>query len=414
MNCYDLPVNEKAYYRLAHKHRTFLNRVPYYQNGAVAEGCAPVWDGQRLDWSAWDRRFGPYFDGSAFADLPRRGVPLEGFYLPLHEDWPSPMEGNYNGSYWADQAFSPSYRQAFVEASRQMAEHFHAQGWNDTLFQCFFNGKSHFKTAGWSRGSSPWDLDEPAGFQDFWALRYFGTAFHEGTAKVPGQAKLEFRCDISRPQWQRNALDDLLDYNVVGGAVRPYHRLVMDRKAAEGELVIEYGSSNAVDESNVQPAGWCLDSWALGTDGVLPWQTMGSADSWQRADPLALFYPGRGKGAEPVPSIRLKSYRRGQQDVEYLTLLAQVEGEPRWALGQRVRETLRLVPGRGATEVEGEDVGVLPYGQLRPQDLWALRVRVGEVLSAAAPPPKRRLIELRTPPRDLSRLAPGYVSVAEK
>ena len=42
MNCYGLPDNERDYYRLAHRHRTVLNRVPYTQNGTVADGCAPA------------------------------------------------------------------------------------------------------------------------------------------------------------------------------------------------------------------------------------------------------------------------------------------------------------------------------------------------------------------------------------
>jgi hypothetical protein len=339
-------------------------------------------------------------------------VPIEGFYLPLHENWPTPMAGNYNGSYWADQAFPASYRRNFVEVSRQMAEHFQAKGWNDTLFQGFLNNKVDFKRRGWSRGSSPWLLDEPASFQDYWALRYFGTAFHEGRNQAPGRAKLVFRCDISRPQWQRDTFDDLLDYNVVGGAMRPYHRLVFDRKAAQRHLVIEYASSNAIEDANTQPVAWSLDSWSLGSDGVLPWQTVGNSDSWRRADPLALFYPDRNDGRrDPIPSIRLKAFRRGQQDVEYLTLLGQVQGEPRWALGQRVRETLRLTGERRGTGFAGEDAGVIHFSRLRPQDLWALRVRIGEVLSAAAPAPKRRLVELRTPTRHLERLAPRYVSV---
>ena len=33
MNCYGLPENERAYYMLAHRHRTVLNRLPYNQNG---------------------------------------------------------------------------------------------------------------------------------------------------------------------------------------------------------------------------------------------------------------------------------------------------------------------------------------------------------------------------------------------
>jgi hypothetical protein len=411
MNCYGLPANERDYYRLAHLHRTVLNRVPYSQSGAVHDGCAPGWDGRRLDWSAWDKRFGPYFDGSAFADLPRRNVPLECFYLPLHENWPTPIEGSYNGDYWADRAFPEGYRRTFVEVSRLIAEHSNAQGWNDTRFQCFFNGKHNYKARGWSRGSSPWLLDEPASFQDFWALRYFGTAFHEGTARAPGKARLLFRCDISRPEWQRNALDGLLDYNVVGGAMRPYHRLVFDRKAATGELVVEYGGTNPIEEPNLQPVGWCIDSWSLGSDGVLPWQTVGKGDSWTRADPLSLFYPGRTKGADPVPSIRLKAFRRGQQDVEYLMLFAQVRGEPRWAVGRGVREALRLSGLRKGSGFGGEDAGVIDFARLLPQDVWGLRMRIGQALSEARPEPRRRLVELRTPPQDPARLAPGYATV---
>lgn len=415
MNCYGLPADEREYYRLAHRHRTVLNRVPYTQNGIVSEGCAPAWDGEALDWSAWDRRFGPYFDGSAFADLPRKGVPLEAFYLPLHENWPVPVEGHYNNDYWADRAFAARYRRDFVEVSRQVAEHVNAKGWDETLFQFFLNGKNDFKVRGWSRASSPWLLDEPASFQDFWALRYFGVAFHEGVRQAPGNAKLVFRADISRPQWQRDALDGLLDYNVVGGAMRTHPRLVFDRKADDGSLVVEYASSNAIEEANVQPVGWCLDSWALGSDGVLPWQTVGTADSWEKADTLALFYPGRGgKETGPVPSIRLKAYRRGQQDVEYLTLLAQVSREPRWAIGRRVREALRLAGERKGTGLAvGEDAGQIYFARLTPEALWALRVRVGMVLSEARPAPTRRLVDLRTPPRDPSRLAPRHAATAE-
>lgn len=415
MNCYGLPPNERAFYRLAHRHRTVLNRVPYSHNGKVADGCAPVWDGRRFDWSAWDTRFGPLLDGSAFADLPRKAVPIECFYLPLFENWPTPIEPNYNGSYWADHAFTPSYRAAFVEASRRFADHMNKAGWDETLFHCFFNGKNDFKRGGWSRATSPWLLDEPGSFQDFWALRWFGAAFHEGVRRAPpGRAKLVYRCDISRPEWQRDSLDGLLDYNVVGGAFRRYRRIVLDRKRAEGQIVVEYGSANAVEESNMQAVGWSLDAWSLGTDGVLPWQTVGRGDSWQTADTLSLFYPGR-LSPDPVPSVRLKAYRRGQQDVEYLTLLSLTTGEPRWAVAGRVREALGLQGERGASGADAvEDAGVIRYKSLRPQDAWALRVRIGQALSDAHPAPKRKLVDLRTPPRDPSKLEPGEVAAANE
>ena len=369
MNCYGLPEDERDYYRLAHRHRTVLNRLPYNQNGRMQDGCAPLWDRRRmtLDWSNWDRRFGPLLDGSAFADMPRKGVPVECFYLPLHENWPGTMEGNFNGEYWADHAFPDSYRQAFVAATRQIASHLEAKRWNETLFQGFLNNKNNFKANGWSRGSSPWLLDEPASFQDYWALRYFARAFHEGVNQAVGATarpaaslpRLVFRADISRPQWRRDSLDGLLDYHVVGSAMRNYPRLVFERKRTHGEIILEYGSTNAIEGSNVQPAAWCLDVWSQGADGVIPWQTVGTIDSWKQADELALFYPhpgrdqaggpGTSKSLPPVPSIRLKSYRRGQQDVEYLTLWSQLHTEPRWAAGNQMRspEASRHAPGIG-------------------------------------------------------------------
>ncbi len=171
--------------------------------------------------------------------------------------------------------------------------------------------------------------------------------------------------------------------------MRQYPRLVFDRKRSLGEIVLEYGSTNPVEGSNLQPVGWCLDSWSLGTDGIIPWQTIGTDDSWEKADELALFYPNRGRGRGGViPSIRLKAYRRGQQDVEYLTLWASLQKEPRWAVGRQVRAALDLVGDRHGTGLDvAEDAGRIDYARLRPQAIWALRVRLGEALSKAHPAP---------------------------
>src|SRR4029077_11602185 len=185
-----------------------------------------------------------------------------------------------NGDYWADRAFPESYRRAFVAAARQIAAHFQARRWTDTLVHGFLNNKNNFKERGWSRGSSPWLLDEPASFQDYWALRYFARAFHEGVNQATAETamgkrpvpRLVFRADISRPQWRRDCLDGLLDYHVVGNAMRSYPRLVFERKRVLGEIVLEYGSTNSIDGSNVQPVAWCLDAWSLGADGIIPWQ----------------------------------------------------------------------------------------------------------------------------------------------
>ncbi len=410
MNCYGLPDNDLDFYRLANAHRVFLNRVPYSHNGRVHDGFAPKWDGKKLDWTAWDKRFAPLFDGSAFAGLPRAGVPIEAFYLPLFENWPTPIDPNFNGDSWADRALSGSYRRDFVEVSRQFAEHLRSKGWDDTFFECFFNGKIDFKRNGWSRATSPWLLDEPANFQDFWALRFFGQMFHEGiNLAPPGKSKLAFRADISRPQWQRDLMDDVLDVNVCGSASRRYRPLVLERKERLGQVVIEYGGSNPVEASNVQPVAWSVDAWTLGIDGVLPWQTIGEDHSWAKADELALFYPVP-TGGPPVPSVRLKAYRRGEQDVEYLTLYSQMTGEPRWALAEQVRKELKLSGQRSGTGFTGgEDAGRIDYGKLAPEDFSSLRNRIGAALSAGKPEAKDRLIDLRTPKRDPEPMAEKYL-----
>ena len=55
---------------------------------------------------------------------------------------------------------------------------------------------------------------------DFLADRYFGRLFKEGV-RLAGQAghppQMQFRCDVSRPQWQRDYLDGLVDVMVVSG-----------------------------------------------------------------------------------------------------------------------------------------------------------------------------------------------------
>jgi hypothetical protein len=403
MNCYDLPQNERDYYRLAHRHRTFVNRVPYSQNGEVAAGCAPHSNGVKLDFADWDRRFGPLLDGRAFKDLPRGNVPVDGFYLPLHENWPSKINDSYNGSYWADEGFTAKYRERFVDVSRQFTAHLATQKWNDTLFHVFLNNKNNFKERGWSRGSSPWLLDEPSHWQDYWALKFFGEAWRDGHLAgellLSGKqmpANILYRCDISRPQWQRDGLDDTLGYNVVaGGPFLQYRQMVRDRAERFNQIVVVYGTANHPDASNVQGAAWCVDAWRLGADGVLPWQTVGTNEAWQNAEETSLFYPGEPLKLEgPMPSIRLKSYLRGQQDVEYLTMwLLQNKGLTRDQLGQQVAELLKLRGQREGTSFTGaEDAGRIAYTGLTPQALWQLRTAVGQKLHQAKPEPKRRLV----------------------
>ncbi|MFN7731569.1 MAG: hypothetical protein ACK5OB_06680 [Pirellula sp.] len=389
MNCYGLPEQDLGYYRLGHRHRVVLNRVPYNQRGQLAQHVSPVWRNGVLDWEAFDARYGKLFTGEAFADLPRGPVPMECFYFAMHENWPTPMESNYNGSYWADQAFPTSYRDAWVSAVAQSAEHVHEQKWNKTRFHVFLNNKVDFKSNGWSRGSSPWLLDEPANFQDFVALNYFGLAFRDGMRRAAASLKqpipnVMYRCDISRPQWQRDTLDQLMAYNVVSQtSFREYRNLVLDRKFRDAQTLVIYGGNNPIGTNNAMAVAWSWDAWCLGTDGVLPWQTIGTKDSWSKADELSLFYPHPTDGRQPpIPSIRLKAYCYGQQDVEILAMLAKQSRCDRYAFGEHLQKSLQF-KAKGKTEGGYvEPAAWNDYGNLTPEILHHWRVQWLQLASA--------------------------------
>jgi len=128
MNCYGLPDGQqRAYYRLAHEHRTVLNALPYGWTGKVKAAPKIQADGS-WDWSAWDAEYGPLFDGSAFADLPRGAIPIEAFYLPLNENWPMDHEKHFRGGFWIESAYDDAYWEEFRAASAKFAEHFNDEG----------------------------------------------------------------------------------------------------------------------------------------------------------------------------------------------------------------------------------------------------------------------------------------------
>ncbi len=398
MNCYSLPGHERDYYRLAHEHRTVLNRLPYGWTGRIKSGPAIHPDG-RWDWAAWDAEVGPLLDGSAFRDLPRSGVPIEAYYLPLNENWPMDHERHFRGGYWIESAYDEEYWPAFRAAAGKFAEHFAEKGWTEPMFEFYLNNKVYFKRDRdnrWDASSAAWVLDEPVNTQDFWALRRFGLEFWRGVAAHPGP-RFVFRADISRPQWQRDLLDGVTSVEIISGELRTYHERVASRAAQFGNLVYMYGSANHIGTPNAMPAAWCVETWALGADGVVPWQTIGKADAWQKPDHLSLFYPTPNG---PVPSLRLKSFRAGQQLVEYLTLFTALSGESRASIGAAVLAE----PGLRATleKKSDADAGGSLFGPEAHQSLTALRLRLGHWLDAHSPAPRDRWHDPRPRPRDPS------------
>lgn len=339
----DFIAAERAFYRLAHEHRTNLAVLGYSHAGDFQAGVAwPLTGkGQAMrvaDWSAWDRRFGPLFDGSAFAGTPRAGVPLDHFYLPFMEAWPTPMsEYRWNDVKWEEhwhvagpvrEGFSATYRQQWVAVMRDFIAHVKEKKWK-TSFQVYLNDKYFYKQYDGKkkkhgRGTSFWLLDEPHHVDDFLALGFFGELIRE--AQGADRATVVHRVDVSRPQWGRDILDRVVDLNVTGGfsEFRPW---LEDWRERERQQVWTYGSAPPSTQGALGIVAQALDLYGRGVDGFVPWLTLGNPGNWTAFEETCVYYSGKPFGiVGACPSLRLKAYRRAEQDATLLKLVAEREG----------------------------------------------------------------------------------------
>ncbi|KAF0243852.1 MAG: hypothetical protein FD180_3020 [Planctomycetota bacterium] len=372
---------EFAFHRMAHEHRATIAVVPYSHHGDVEDGFAPALkNGKIASWKAWDARWKPYFDGSAFSGLPRDSAPIDHFYMPFSENWPLPILENYKWKgaledHWreapaVEEAFPKAYADAFRAAVADAARHLSA--WKGTSFQVYFNDKNNYWKAG--RNSCWWLLDEPAYRDDFLALRYFGSLTKQGLALVPG-SPVTFRLDLSRPQWRRGHLDGLVGLDVISGVYREYPQFVFDRQ----EAVWTYGSVPAPGANGQSARAWCLQAFLDGCDGVVPWQTIGRQDSWKTPEDTALILPARpGLPRAPYATLRLKMLRRGAQDVELLRLWLEKSKASRAEIRAGLASNLGLAGTfRKSSE---EDAGRIDFGKLDAEKFEGMRRALLEAL----------------------------------
>lgn len=410
LNAYGPPGDaemELRFQRMAHEHRTTLNILGYSQAARATEGYVPPLEGSGKnlrvkDWSEFDRRFGRYFDGSAFADLPRASAPLRHAYLPFSEGWPSDLRQHYRyqpttTEYPAliaehalkappvEEAFDAQFQDEFRAVVKEFARHFREKGWSRTEFQFYLNDKYYFKDPQQGgRGSSWWLLDEPMHRDDWLALRFFGRMFKESVHEVlpqlgPRDPRLRFRADISRPQWQRDWLDGLVDLMCVSGEFYRKNELCLDLQRTQGIQFWHYATGNDLHASNLTGEAWALQAYLAGADGILPWNSLGDDMSYDRPTPTTILYPGERFGVNgPLASLRLKAFRRGQQDVEYLELLAQKRG---WNREQLAAAVAPLIDLRGKTrERFVDDAGTPLFEGLTSEQFARIRASIAAAL----------------------------------
>ena len=404
MNGYGLPDDVDEYYALqqvAYDHRVHANILHYSHNTAAAGTRKSNLDmrlrsGRRMDnkryddisadaktafWDDFVEAFGPYIDGSLFNNGHRGSIPAPGFYLTFHESWPLKCHAYFSGNPDAYQAFAaePAYARTYVNILQDFAALAKSKQWTQTGFQVYFNNKGSLNET----SKAPWILDEPSGFWDYRALKFYGELTDRGHSLEP-TVQISYRIDISRPEFCRGQLDKRDDLWVVSSwAFQNYRRLVTDRMDRDGLRAWVYGSSNHVHESNRNIQAWALDAWQHGATGIVPWQTVNKSGSALRvADQLGLFIFDKDSSGETVirHSLRLKAYREAQQLIEYLNLLRQRQG---WSQNQArlfVQQYLEL--NADVVKLNEADAGTTNYGRLSANNLDILRRDTATLISS--------------------------------
>ncbi|NQT91157.1 MAG: DUF4091 domain-containing protein [Lentisphaerae bacterium] len=406
MNGYSYPAFDKNkhwegvlnLHRLAHKNRLNVNIVPVTHTGnfSVYEMALPLSgkgkEKQITSFSTFERHFGPLFSGKAFVDNPRANVPVAAHFLQFYENWP----GRTKEGFTFDQSartldvaddFTQEYKDAYIAVAGQMAEWFKKKGYTQTDFQVFLNSKYHY-----ADDVTFWLLDEPMFRDDFMAIKFFGRLTREGF-KNSGPVTVDFRIDCSRSEEARGMLNEL-DTFVGSSNIRKFPRLVRDQARTyirkpngKPRKLWTYGASNLVPYPNVANRSWTIESYLFGCDGLLPWSSYGSDDSWDSAEKAsgAVFYPATTKwnynGA--YGSLRMKSFRDGQQDVECLVLLAKKLGATRKELDELLNTFIKL-RGEFKEDLVTEQADVISYANLVSDDLCRLRRAVGYNLDLLA------------------------------
>ena len=397
---------EHEYHRMAHMHRTNLDVLGYSHDGSTTPDHAPPLEGSGAgtkvsSWVDWDAHFAPILDGSAFADLPRASVPVPAIYLPFFENWPGSVRSDYrfdNPAIPATQeeyqelitshaleaepihlSFSQAYQDRYVAITRQFAEHIVENGWEKTLFTVYFNNKYYWKRPSQGgRGISWWLMDEPNHRDDILAASFLGYLTREGLKDHP-EVPILFRTDISRIEWIRDLMPGQIDLNCISRRFFAKNRYLMNDRYRFGKQYWHYGSSSHPRESNIGMRAWCWRVYLSGGDGLLPWNAVRGAKAWDRAEPLTLFYPGNRLGVhQPFASMRLKAFRRGQQDVEYMILLANKLGWDREAVTRAVSSVLDL--SSDVRMKSSEDAGQIRFQNLPNRALEDIRRRVSAAL----------------------------------
>ena len=365
---------EEDLYRLVWEGHRAVPTTHYHAIRLETRGSG---DALEIDWTAFDRRFGRYLDGSAFAD----GIPIGVFSLPvnLHRGWPGRLPADPGE---VDAA-------TLTAAARLVGRHWDEKGWR--LDDAFV-----------------YVADEPRPGR-YASIRKACLAIRRGDPRI--RTSVAFYTELARDA--RGLAREFAGLVTMWDLAGDHADLpALRERQAAGERVGFYQGGEpfqggeALDGDGLALTTWPWIAWRYGLDHLflynmtewsyfrldrarVPW-ARGKREIWE--NPLnqswrtnsqgVLVYPGAYVGIRGVvASIRLKQVRRGMQDYEYLWLVKRL-GDA--ALADAVAR--RLVP-RALHEAG-------PLGKIGARGAWArdprawtaARRELASAIAKATPP----------------------------
>lgn len=303
---------EAEYARMARRHR-------FDASTSIWPEVSGTGTETTINWDSWHDAFASrHLDGTIFPD--GRGEML--YALPICRQFPEPSE--HGGMY------SQEYEDTFITMLRLFKDHFVARGWFDRSFLYI--------------------IDEPNTREAYDLVRYYGALIDRSGTGFPFMIS-----EGPTPQEEDwGSLVGYVDIWCCGWTAWPgpmHERQAADEHGWTYNGGEPYAGSQVIDTSGVGPRSWAWIARRYGIECWLYWEVCYFHDiyngcDWNDvwSDPISFdsrratwetwpdwgngdgtwFYPGLPRGiAGPISSIRMKSWRRGAQDYEYMWLLDQ-------------------------------------------------------------------------------------------
>ena len=310
---------ERQFFRAAHEHRGLFHLLSYTHAGFNFKSFAPETEGQGThirvsDWSLYDEHFGPYFDGSAFADTHRGAIPVPFAYLPFCFDWPASYEK------WEEPGFRIENRRILLEFIR----HFEEKGWTQTALEIFYNHKKRYRFY-------PYDGDEVRHAEDEVLFAKLDDLFSDLLDLSDVRVILRTDSSWSFGKHYNSEFSKIVHLWVAGCGLFMFHRDSAKHLKMQGNTLFVYTGLAALAEDLAHLYEIPMRCIQSDVDGFTLWNTTGVGEAFLTCPRSfgreTLFYPAHPFGLERgvFPSLRLKYLRNAMQTAD---LVKMHEGAP--------------------------------------------------------------------------------------